>query len=260
MIGEFAMSDAKAPINTSTESVETSTNMNDLSQNDRIRVMIVDDSRLSRMSLKTTLNGASDKVLCVAEAGDGAEALKLIGIHRPQIVLMDIGMPIMDGIRATWAVKKSYPDTQVIMLTSHESEQDVLEAFQAGAHSYCLKETSPAMLIHVILSTAHGACWIDPQIARIVMTRMQPSASPWGGNSQQPSPFPTEDAIGYPSLTDRELEALKLITEGRNNAEIASELGISLNTVKTHLKNIFQKLGVEDRTSAALKALKDRII
>jgi len=220
-----------------------------------IRVMIVDDSKLSRMSLKTTLNTASEQVSLVAEAGDGAQALELIAIHRPQVVLMDIGMPIMDGIRATWKVKELYPDTLVIMLTSHDSEQDVLEAFQAGAHSYCLKETPPAMLIHVIVSTAHGACWIDPQIARIVMSHITPKPGPQDSNAAKP-----ESDIQYPLLTEREREVLKLITEGKNNTEIADVLSISLNTVKTHLKNIFQKLDVEDRTGAALKALKERII
>jgi DNA-binding NarL/FixJ family response regulator len=220
-----------------------------------IRVMIVDDSKLSRMSLKTTLNTASEQVILVAEAGDGAQALELIAIHRPQVVLMDIGMPIMDGIRATWKVKELYPETLVIMLTSHDSEQDVLEAFQAGAHSYCLKETPPAMLIHVIVSTAHGACWIDPQIARIVMSHISPKPGPQDSNTAKPA-----SEIQYPLLTEREREVLKLITEGKNNTEIADALSISLNTVKTHLKNIFQKLDVEDRTGAALKALKERII
>jgi len=220
-----------------------------------IRVMIVDDSKLSRMSLKTTLNSANDQVSLVAEAGDGAQALELIALHRPQVVLMDIGMPIMDGIRATWKVKELYPETLVIMLTSHDSEQDVLEAFQAGAHSYCLKETSPAMLIHVIVSTAHGACWIDPQIARIVMSHITPKPGPQDSSATKPI-----SEIQYPLLTEREREVLKLITEGKNNTEIADALSISLNTVKTHLKNIFQKLEVEDRTGAALKALKERII
>jgi DNA-binding NarL/FixJ family response regulator len=243
------MTDDKTPTNSVSEGTGNP-------PTERIRVMVVDDSRLSRMSLKTTLNAASDKVVLVAEAGDGQQALELIAIHRPQIVLMDIGMPIMDGIRTTWAVKKSYPETQIIMLTSHDSENDVLEAFQAGAHSYCLKETSPTMLIHVILSTAHGACWIDPQIARIVMSQMKPSPSPYEFQAYQ---APAE-SVNYPSLTEREREVLKLITQGQNNGEIASTLSISLNTVKTHLKNIFQKLDVEDRTSAALKALKERII
>jgi DNA-binding NarL/FixJ family response regulator len=135
------------------------------------------------------------------------------------------------------------------MLTSHEEEEDVLDAFSSGANSYCLKETPPEMLMHVIKSTAHGACWIDPKIARIVMSQLQP-------NNHKPSAEPS----GLSLLTEREIDVLKLVTQGLNNAEISDKLCISMNTVKTHLKNIFQKLEVEDRTAAALKALKERII
>jgi two-component system, NarL family, response regulator LiaR len=228
---------------------------------DKVRVLIVDDSRLTRVSLKTTLNTATDVIEMVGEAEDGSQALKMAETCKPQVVLMDIGMPIMDGIRATQAFKKSFPDVRVIMLTSHDSEQDVLDAFQSGACSYCLKETSPSMLVHVILSTAHGACWIDPQIARIVMSQLRPTAGRGlddfgNGNNHMPN----EEVDLFPPLTERERDVLRLVTQGLNNAEITERLCISLNTVKTHLKNIFQKMDVEDRTAAALKALKTRII
>jgi len=219
----------------------------------RIRVIVVDDSRLTRMSVKTTLNAAKESVELIGEAEEGHQAIDMVARLQPDVVLMDIGMPILDGVRATQTIKKQYPDVKVVMLTSHEDETDVLDAFNSGANSYCLKETPPEMLVHVILSTAHGACWIDPKIARIVMSQLQQT-------SDRPSLKGAPEATGISLLTEREVDVLKLVTQGLNNAEISDKLCISMNTVKTHLKNIFQKLEVEDRTAAALKALKERII
>jgi DNA-binding NarL/FixJ family response regulator len=220
----------------------------------KIRVMIVDDSRLTRISIRTTLKGVHQEIELVGEAEDGSQAIEMAGTIRPQVILMDIGMPIMDGVRATQQIKRSHPEIKVVMLTSHEDEEDVLDAFNSGANSYCLKETPPEMLVHVIKSTAHGACWIDPKIARIVMSQLQPNDRGINNNKH------SSENSGVCSLTEREVDVLKLVTQGLNNAEISDRLCISMNTVKTHLKNIFQKLEVEDRTAAALKALKERII
>lgn len=223
----------------------------------KVKVMVVDDSRLTRLSVKTMLKSAQNDIELVGEAEEGNQAIEQVGKLRPDVVLMDIGMPIMDGVRATQAIKKQYPDVKVVMLTSHEEEEDVLDAFSSGANSYCLKETPPEMLVHVVLSTAHGACWIDPKIARIVMSQLQPSDR---SGKSQPDEQPEEESNGFALLTEREVDVLKLVTKGLNNAEISDKLCISMNTVKTHLKNIFQKLEVEDRTAAALKALKERIV
>lgn len=220
----------------------------------KIRVMIVDDSRLTRISIRTTLKGVHQEIELVGEAEDGNQAIEMAGSIRPEVILMDIGMPIMDGVRATQQIKRSHPEIKVVMLTSHEDEEDVLDAFNSGANSYCLKETPPEMLVHVIKSTAHGACWIDPKIARIVMNQLQPNDRGINNNKH------SSENSGVCLLTEREVDVLKLVTQGLNNAEISDRLCISMNTVKTHLKNIFQKLEVEDRTAAALKALKERII
>jgi DNA-binding NarL/FixJ family response regulator len=217
----------------------------------KIRVLLVDDSRLTRISIKTTLNTVRETIELVGEAEEGQQAIEMVGRCNPHVILMDIGMPIMDGVRATQEIKQKYPDVKVVMLTSHDNEEDVLDAFNSGANSYCLKETPPEMLVQVILSTSHGACWIDPKIARIVMNQLQPTER--STVSQAPSGIAL-------LLTEREIEVLKLVTKGLNNAEISEKLCISLNTVKTHLKNIFQKLEVEDRTAAALKALRERIV
>lgn len=219
----------------------------------KVKVLVVDDSRLTRMSVKTTLKAAHHVIELVGEAEEGNQAIEMVGKLQPDVVLMDIGMPIMDGVRATQAIKKQYSNVKVVMLTSHEEEDHVLDAFSSGANSYCLKETPPDMLVHVVLSTAHGACWIDPKIARIVMSQLQPSDRGLKND-------PNEESTGIALLTEREVDVLKLVTKGLNNAEISEKLCISMNTVKTHLKNIFQKLEVEDRTAAALKALKERIV
>lgn len=216
-----------------------------------IKVLIVDDSQLTRVNLKTTLLKAPDQLLIVGEAEEGEEAIGKARDLQPDIILMDIGMPVMDGVRATQNIRRLFPEIKVIMLTSHESEEDVLEAFRSGASSYCLKETPPELLLHVVISTAQGSSWIDPKIAKVVLKSLQPRSL---------SPQVSDESSPYQPLTVRELDVLTLITEGLNNQEIADRLCISLNTVKTHLKSIFQKLEVEDRTGAALKALKDRIV
>lgn len=226
---------------------------------EKIKVLIVDDSRLTRVNLKTLLFQSKAQILCLGEAEDGKEAITQVERLRPDVVLMDIGMPILDGIRATQELRKRFPEVKVVMLTSHESEPDVLEAFRSGAVSYCLKETTSDTLIQVILTTAQGASWIDPKIARVVLKSLQHSPSPEAVQSVAKENA-TDNQASFYLLTEREVQVLTLITEGMNNQEIAERLCISLNTVKTHLKNIFQKLEVEDRTSAALKALKDRII
>lgn len=216
-----------------------------------IRVLIVDDSRLTRISLKTTLREAEGFELA-GEAEDGRQGVEMAATLCPDIILMDIGMPVLDGIRATQQIKKNYPDMKIVMLTSHEDERDILDAFQSGATSYCLKETPPEMLVHIIRTTIGGACWIDPKIARFVVSRLQPE--------NESAPVDAGESSTLISLTDREMDVLALLAEGKNNTEISDALSISMNTVKTHLKNIFQKLDVEDRTAAALKAIKERII
>lgn len=250
-----------------------------MNMSSRTRVLIVDDSKLTRVSLKTTLQNAAQWVELVGEAEDGAQGVEMTQQLHPDIVLMDVGMPIMDGITATQHIRQRAPETKVIMLTSHEEGRDVLDAFNSGATSYCLKETAPDVLLHVIQSTVGGACWIDPKIAHILVSQVQvrpepPAASntPAVGNSS-PEPvnatsasFATTNARSNDEsstlcgLSEREVEVLRLIADGMNNGEICERLSISMNTLKTHIKNIFSKLGVEDRTAAALKAIKDRIV
>jgi DNA-binding NarL/FixJ family response regulator len=159
-------------------------------------------------------------------------------------------MPIMDGIQATKQINTLGISTKIIMLTSHDNEQDVFDAFTAGANSYCMKDIEPDMLSTVIKSTFNGASWLDPRIAKIVLQNFGKKSSPEGSHKNQ------EEMV----LTDREIDVLHLIAKGYSNSEISKELCISMNTVKTHIRNVFHKLEVEDRTQAAMKAMKKDII
>ena len=215
-----------------------------------IQVLIVEDSELTRLSLRTTLKQSANLALW-DEAEDGHEALALLigGETKqpgPDVIVMDVGLPGLDGIQTTQKLKQHHPDIPVVMLTSHQAKNEVLEAFQAGASSYALKDTPPETLLDVIEQTAGGATWLDPQIAQVILGQLRP-ASP-------------EQAAKQFDLTERETDVLKLIAEGKTNQEISNELIISLNTVKTHLKNVFGKLGVDDRTAAALKAVKENLV
>lgn len=223
--------------------------------NDRLApttVLIVEDSKLTRAHLRKTLQLAGPGVQLVGEAENGLEALESVATLLPQVVLMDIGMPILDGITATQRIMAAYPETHIVMLTSHEADEDILEAFQSGAISYCLKDIEPEQLLMVIEMTAQGQSWIEPRVARTVLGALR-RADP------QKTTLSPESSTLMP-LTEREADVLRLLAEGLSNQEIVSQLAISLNTVKTHLKNIFIKLDVPDRTAAAIKARRDRIV
>lgn len=209
-----------------------------------IKVLIADDSKLTVVGLKTTFKDFLD-IDIVGCVENGSLAVKAAKELNPDIILMDIGMPVMDGIQATKEINKVKSDIKIIMLTSHESEQDVFDALSAGAYSYCMKDIEPDILVSVIKNTYEGACYLDPRIAKIVL------------NSFSASQHKPQQEL---TLTEREIDVLGLIAKGYSNSEISKNLYISMNTVKTHIKNIFQKLEVEDRTHAAMKAFKNEIL
>lgn len=219
-----------------------------MSEKKVVKVLIVDDSKLTIVGLKTTLKQYDD-IEIIGEANDGQIAIEMALELKPDVILMDIGMPLMDGIKATKEIKKSSQlSPKIIMLTSHEAEQDVLDALSAGANSYCMKDVDPEILVAVVKSTYNGASWLDPRIAKIVLDKFVDKFGKFLKNETMSD------------LTERELEVLNLIAKGCSNQEISDNLCISLNTVKTHIKNIFQKLEVEDRTQAAMKAVKEELI
>jgi DNA-binding NarL/FixJ family response regulator len=199
-----------------------------------IDVLVVDDHALMRAGLRGLISGTDD-IRVVGMAADGAEALEVMARTTPQVVVMDLSMPGMDGLTAIRRISEQYPDVDVLVLTSYSDEQRVLEAMDAGAIGYVLKDTDPGHLLAAIRSAAQGHSPLDPRVARTILY------------TRRPAPPVSE-------LTDREREVLALVGQGLANKQIARALGIREGTVKAHLTSVFQRIGVHDRTSAALWA------
>ena len=214
----------------------------------KINILIVEDHELTRFGLKTTFEGV-DYVENIYEADSAEKALEIFNEHPVDVVVMDLGLPGMNGIDATKKLRDSNKDVKVIIRTSHNDEKEVLNSLKAGANAYCSKEINPQRLVAVVQSVADGASWFDPSIAHIVL---KASTSSRG--------FDTETSSKDYDLTSREKQILKLMTEGYSNMEIAQLLVISINTTKAHVASILQKLEVDDRLQAALKALKNNIV
>ncbi len=229
-----------------------------------IRVLLAEDHLLTRIGLKTVLEKTED-IRIVGEAENGEEAVRLVGELKPDVVLMDVGMPVMDGIEAAQRIKETYKDINIIMLTSHDNERDILASLSAGACGYCLKDVGPERLYTAIRSVNRGDIWLDSTVAGRVMKVYQGSMGGSHATAQQnnrtdyssrgtPLP-PLPDA-----LSPRELEVLALLVEGLSNQEIAEKLIISLATAKTHVRNILNKMAVDDRTQAAVHAMRRGLI
>lgn len=200
-----------------------------------IRIVIVDDHSVVRQGLRMFLALDPDLEV-VGEAADGAEALRLVQQLQPDVVLMDLVMPIMDGISATTAIRREVPDTEVLALTSVLEDVSVTGAIRAGAIGYLLKDTQAEELCRAIKAAAAGQVQLSPQAAARLMREVRAPDSP-------------------ETLTERETDVLRLLAQGRANKEIARDLGIGEKTVKTHVSNILSKLDVQSRTQAALYAV-----
>ena len=214
----------------------------------KINILIVEDHELTRFGLKTTFEGV-DYIGEIFEADSAEAAIDIFNKNHIDIIIMDLGLPKMNGIDATKQIRSSNKDVKIIMLTSHNDEKEVLNSLKAGANAYCSKEINPQRLVQVVQSVADGAAWFDPSVAHIVLK----------ASASTPN-FDTGDNRKNYDLTTREAQILKLMTEGYSNMEIAQMLVISINTTKAHVANILQKLEVEDRLQAALKALKNKIV
>ncbi len=217
---------------------------------DKIRVLIVDDHAMVRQGLRTFLelqDGGTLPIEVAGEAINGLEAIELAGHLQPDIVLLDLVMPEMDGIQATSRIIECSPGSRVIILTSFGEEERVLPAIRAGAQGYLLKDIPPAELVQAIREAYLGKVQLHPDVARKLMIV--------AAAKEQPSPNSTNRS-SEENLTDREREVLSLIADGRNNREIAETLVISEKTVKTHVSNILNKLHLDDRTQAAIYALR----
>jgi two-component system, NarL family, response regulator LiaR len=214
-----------------------------------IRALIVDDHEIVRCGLRAALKSCSE-IEVVGEAVDGVTAISKSAECLPDVVLMDIRMPLMDGIAATREIKINYPNTRVLILTSNDNQQDVFAALAAGADGYCLKNTQSRELAMAIQAVHSGAGWLDAQIAQLVLRSI---TAPSSNGSSPPSKQPS-------LLSSREIEVLRLLVEGLSNSDIALRLVVSPETVKTHMKHIMEKLQVSDRTQAAVKAMRDQLV
>ena len=209
-----------------------------------IRVLLADDQALFREGLDTLLSVHKD-IEVVGQASNGQEAVDLALKLRPDVILMDMQMPILNGIGATRRLKGSLPDCRIIMLTTFNDNETIFDALRAGAVGYLLKDVGSAQLAESIRSTAHGESILDPSVAAKVVAEFSRVSSMVGGISSDVLPEP---------LSEREIELLMLIASGSSNKEIAETLFITEGTVKNHITHILGKLGVRDRTQAALKA------
>lgn len=211
-------------------------------------ILIVEDHELTRFGLKTAFESC-DYVENIFEAESAESGIELLKQNNVDLIIMDLGLPGMNGIEGTKLAKEINPDVKVVILTSHNDVQEVLNSLKAGANAYCSKEINPSRLIQVVSSVLDGASWFDPSIAHIVLEA--------ASKINQPEEVKPDKDYG---LTSREAQILKLITEGYSNNEIANQLFVSINTTKAHVASILQKLEVDDRLQAALKALKERLV
>lgn len=215
-----------------------------------IRILLVEDHIMARMGTALYIKNNPEFDLA-GQAEDGMQAIDLAMRLKPDVILMDIGLPKIDGIEATRRIKESGLDAGILMLTSRESEDDVFAALNAGADGYIMKGSNLESLTNAIKSVNQKAGWLDPMIARIVLGSMQK------GNMNPKKQKGENNSYG---LTKKELEVLSLISDGLSNQEISEKLVVSISTTKAHVHNILQKLYLEDRTKAAIKALKEGLI
>jgi len=208
-----------------------------------LRVLIVEDDPMMQLGLEQSLTG-HPQITIVGQAEDGYMGVEAALKLKPDLIVMDIGLPRLDGIAATQQIKTELPNVRVVMLTSHTTDREIIASLSSGADAYCIKGASVDRLLKAIAAAAEGATYLDPQIGRQVLKHLSP-------------PSPTGNIA---NLSQREMEVLKLIVEGYSNPEIASQLFLSANTVKTHVRGIMNKLSVDDRVQAAVVALRSGLV
>ena len=219
-----------------------------------INVLLVEDHELYRMGLSMLLEKAEGLNL-IAEAVNGTDGIKKAREYNPDVILMDIGLPNIDGIEATSLIKDFNPDVKILIFTSRDSENDVFEAFKAGADGYIMKGATPEQTISAIKSVYEGIGWIDPSIAKMVFA-----------NLKKPGPSTTTESVQVRQstnrygITERELDVLELMVEGLSNPQIADRLVITRATAKAHVHSILQKLCVSSRTQATVTAMKEGLV
>jgi len=227
-----------------------------------IQVLVVDDLHSLRLQLSLLLEQHED-IKVIGEAENGEEALTQVSRMKPDVILMDVSMPVMDGIEAARTILEKYPYIKIIMLTASDSERDIFASLAAGACGYCLKDFAPERILAAIRGVQAGDIWLDSAIAAKVIKLYEipkPSVA-----QQTGSQFDSFDGLESTReieepLSSRELEVLRLVVKGYSNKQIAEVLTVSAETVKTHMRHIMEKLAVNDRTHAAVKALRKGLI
>lgn len=221
-------------------------------ENNSIKIMLVEDHKLIRVGIKTVFD-ETDGYEVVAEAQNGKEAVEKASSTRPDIILLDVGLPDMNGVTVIKKLQNNEIDSKIIILSSDESSQEVDKCLSLGVYAYVIKDINTEMLLYIVRSVNEGAMWLDPKIVPALRNKSD-NIIPKKQTSR--AMFRNTHA----NLTQREYEVLKLVVDGKSNNEIANELCISEHTAKAHVCNIIQKLVVDDRTQAAVKALKEGIV
>ncbi|BDZ62809.1 transcriptional regulatory protein DegU [Demequina sediminis] len=217
-----------------------------------IRVALVDDQAMVRVGLRMILESEGD-ISVVAEATSGTEAARIVAAHSPDVVLMDVRMPGMDGLTATREVLAAHPDSRIVILTTFDDDEYVYEALRAGASGFLLKSVEGDALVAAVRVVAAGEALLAPEVTRRVIEQFARTAP-----LRDEDHVPSAEAIG--DLSDREVEVLRLMARGLSNQEIASQLYVSSTTVKTHVSHILTKLGVRDRVQAVVEAYDSGIV
>jgi DNA-binding NarL/FixJ family response regulator len=220
-------------------------------QNSVIRLVLIEDYKLVRIGLRSVLN-EDPRIDVIGEAETGEQGVELVKQIRPDLVILDLGLPDMNGIEVTGILKAFDESIKIVILTSHEVEDEVLASLSAGANAYCLKEITSSRLIEVVKSVYEGAAWLDPAIASLALEMFSSGALKPRVDSA--------DARADLQLTERESQVLTLLVEGKSNSEIADALSVSVHTAKAHVCSILQKLSVHDRVQAAVKAVKENLV
>ena len=223
-----------------------------ITMTNEIKVVIVEDFKLTRVGLRCALN-ENDDISVVAETDNAEEGLRLVERYQPDVVLMDLGLPGMNGIEAMQKIETMNKDIKIIALTSHDREEEVIATLTSGATGYCLKDIDPIKLADVIRDVASGVCWLDAEVGKKVLKAFpkQENFKLLSDNGGDENKIP---------LTEREYEVLKHLVAGKSNTEIAKELIVSVHTAKAHVCSILQKMCVNDRVQAAVKAVKEGLV
>lgn len=219
-----------------------------MTERSKITVFIAEDQEIARIGLQTLLS-RFPQISVVGTAANGQDACRQCLTLKPDVVIMDLSMPVMNGIDATQLIRTELPSSRVLIITTHDSEEDVFAALGAGADGYCLKTALKEQVLTAIQTVADGGAWLDPGIADRVLRSLK-----------RPAPNPNATSEPITTLSAREREVLSLIVDGFSNPEIAGKLFVSTDTVKTHIRHIMEKLHVSDRTQAAVKAVRNGIV